>query len=121
MKFPLIVWISRLSLIIYSLMITLFAFDVFDSNDPLLYQIGGFFMHILPSLLLLLILILTWKRPLPAGILFLLAGIVFTYIFHTYMNFVTFIIISLPLFLIGILYILSHFVMIRMKEWNKEK
>lgn len=115
-----IIWISRIALIIYSLMLSLFAFDVFDPNDPILYRLGGFLIHLLPSLLLVLVLILTWKKPLPAGILFFIAGIGFTFLFRTYKEFLTFLIISLPLILIGVLYILSHFVMKSSEKLNKQ-
>ena len=94
-------WIPRIIAILYIIFITIFAFDESVISLP-------WFVHLMPTIILALIVIFTWKRPLAASIIFLVLGFGFTLIFRTYSNLLTFLLISLPLILIGILFLLER-------------
>jgi hypothetical protein len=53
-------------------------------EGTMLQKIGGFFIHNIPTLLLLIVLIISWKYELVGGVVFLLAAIF--YIFMTTRN-----------------------------------
>ena len=61
--------------------VSLFSLDVFGTGAPPLEVLVGFLMHNLPSLLMLVLLIIAWKRPVVGFVAFLLAGAAFAVFF----------------------------------------
>jgi len=55
----------------------LFSFDIFEMNLGFWGTIVGLFMHNIPALVLLLILLISWKYEIVGGIGFMLGGIVY--------------------------------------------
>ncbi len=93
--------ISRTLIVLFSLFLALFALDT---------PIGiGFLIHLLPTIILLLTLILTWKIPKIAGTLFILEGIATVFVFNTYRDWFTLLIISIIPIAIGIMFLLSRY------------
>lgn len=70
-----IFWTPRILLILFALFLAIFSLDVFDSASNLSEILIGLFMHNLPSLVLLVILIISWKNDLVGGIIFLTLGV----------------------------------------------
>jgi hypothetical protein len=89
----------RVLAIIYILFIGIFSLG----NEGV-----GIIIELLPAVLLIIILILTWKKPVSGGIIFLILGVLFTLFFHTTRTVLTFFLVSLPPILIGILLLLSR-------------
>jgi len=92
-------YVARTLIILYIAFISLFSLDT---------PLGlGFLIHLLPTIILVTILIATWKFPKIAGILFILAGLGTILVFNTYRDlFVLFAISIIPV-LVGILFLLS--------------
>lgn len=99
------IWLPRILSIVFILFLTLFSFDVFGTDAPLYQEIFGFFIHTLPSIALLIILILGWKKPFYTGVLYLILAIFFTVFFKTYQSTYSFILLSLLPAIIGVLFI----------------
>ena len=74
-------WTPRIAAIVIILFLMLFSFDVFENEAPLLEQLGGFLIHNLPALALLVILLLAWKRPAVGFWGFLAAGVALAALF----------------------------------------
>jgi hypothetical protein len=120
-------WIPRIFSILAILFISIFAADSFAPELTLWQQITGFIMHLVPSFVLLLILIVSWKRELLGGIIFIVLGIIFTPIIFS-MNFQNnhslgislsvVSVITIPFIIIGVLFLISHFR--RKKQLKKE-
>ncbi len=108
-----IIWTPRVLAILYIIFITIFAFDESVISLP-------FIVHLMPTILLALVLIFTWRKPLTAAIIFLILGFGFTLIFRTYQNLVTFLIISLPLILMGVLFLLEKLLVKRKYQEHKK-
>ncbi len=68
-------WLPRIFCILAILFISLFALDSFDPKLTFWQQIQGFFMHLIPSFILIIILIYAWKKELIGGILFTIIGL----------------------------------------------
>ena len=79
-------WLPRIICILAILFISMFAADAFEPGLTIWQQLGAFFMHLIPSFILLVILILAWYRELLGGIIFIIIGLVLTpFIFnHNY-------------------------------------
>jgi len=105
MKTHKLIWIPRVLAIVFIAFLLLFGLDVFSENAPFIKKLGGFFMQSIPSFILLLILFIFWKKPLISGFLFILFSIAFTLYFRTYGSLSTFLLLTLPVVLVGILFI----------------
>lgn len=103
-----IYWTLRILAIVFALFLSLFAFDAFEKGFSFETLIG-FIIHLMPVYVLVIFIIIAWKREWVGGIGFLTAGIFFMLFFHTYKNLFAFLFISGPAYLIGILFILSHY------------
>lgn len=82
---------------VYTILIGLFSLDV------KIFSLG-FLIHQIPFLVLVVINIISLKKPKLSGILYLIMFLIFTLFLKTYKNYVVFLVISLPLFLFGILF-----------------
>jgi hypothetical protein len=105
MKTQKLFWIPRVLAIVFIVFLTLFGLDAFSENAPFLAKLGGFFLHSIPSLILLLMLFISWKKPLIGGTLFILFSIAFTLYFRTYRFPSTFLLLTFPFLLVGILFV----------------
>ncbi len=94
-------WLPRVLAIIYAVFISIFALD----GESFL----GVLIHLIPSFVLVGIIILAWKKELYGGIVFVIFSIIFTIFFNTYREIISFLLISLPLLIIGGLFILNYF------------
>jgi hypothetical protein len=99
--------IARTLAIAYIAFISLFSLDIFGQGYSFWETIIGLFMHLLPSFALILVLIISWKKPLTGGVLFFLIALAFTFAFRTYSQVSTFVLISAPLYIISVVYFLS--------------
>jgi len=104
-------WAPRILSILFILFLSLFSLDIFGNNYTFWETVVGLFMHNLPSLVLLIVLLISWKHELVGGVAFILAGLL--YIVSTFMRVPWYLalswslIIAGPAFLIGILWIIN--------------
>lgn len=73
-----IFWIPRLLSILFVLFLALMSLDIFEGDYGFWGTIIGLFMHNIPAIVLLIILIISWKHEIVGGIGFILAGILYT-------------------------------------------
>lgn len=109
-------WTPRILSIILVLFLTIFSWDVFDENLGFWQTVLGLLIHNIPTLILAVIIWISWKYEIVGGVAFILAGIthmVFSLIRETidpwYFVFATSTIIDGPAFLIGILFLMNWF------------
>ena len=110
-------WAPRIIAIMAILFVSLFALDAFQPELTFQEQILGFLIHMIPSFILIVVLILAWKWEVFGGILFLLIGLGMSpFIFinnyrHNQSVGLSLVIIAslcLPFVLAGVLFILSR-------------
>jgi len=119
-------WTPRILGILFVLFLAVFSFDVFEGNYGFWGTILALFIHNIPSIILLALLIISWKRELVGAITFVVAGILYiaTLIisgltnnqFEWYMISWS-LIIAGPAFLVGILFFIGW----KQKRKNKKK
>jgi len=96
-------WLPRILAIAFALFLSLFALDSFGEDLPLLEQVTGFLIHLAPVYMLVIATVIAWRWPLVGGVLFLAVGVMFTFWFNTYRSAIAFLMVSLPVFIIGVL------------------
>jgi len=101
------IWLPRVLALLLICFIGLFSLDVWSMEGTLLQKAGGFFVHNIPTLILLAALILAWKREKIGAIVFILIGIIATLYFHTYQNITTFLLLTCLPVGIGLLFFRS--------------
>ena len=106
LKIKILYWLPRVLSILFILFISMFALDVFSEyNFPLV--LVALFMHLIPTFILIGITILAWKKPKIGGWLYIALGLVYIFLAWGKFDFLTLLIISGPLFLTGILFLLN--------------
>ena len=113
----LIHWLPRIICLIAIAYISLFSLDAFDPEHSFWKQLGDFFMHLIPSFVLLAVLIVAWRREMVGGIIFTMIGLVLTpYVYSInysmnqsfWMSLGIIMTITFPFILVGILFIVGH-------------
>jgi len=112
-----IYWTPRILSVVFILFLAMFSLDVFDMKLGFRETLLGLFMHNIPALILLVVLLISWKHEIVGGIVFILAGALYVVImllnmsrnyFEWYMlSYI--LIIAGPAFLIGVLFIVNWF------------
>lgn len=100
-------WLPRVIAIIFILFLGLFALDVFVPGKSIGEMIIGFLIHLVPNYILIVFLLIAWKNEKIGGILFILLSLAFTFFLNTYQEIMSFLFISLPVFAIGILFVIN--------------
>jgi len=68
-------WLPRIITIVFILFISMFALDIFGTNLGFWGTILGLFMHLLPTIILTLILVIFWKKSVVLGSMWVAFGI----------------------------------------------
>ena len=111
-------WTPRILCIIAVLFISLFALDTFGHGGGFWKEISDFIIHLIPSFILLVFLLIAWKWELIGGIIFTIIGLVMTPIIYSHnfamnqdvvMSLIIIASITLPFIVVGVLFIISHY------------
>ncbi len=101
----LIFWTPRVLCILFAAFISLFAFDVFDEGRSLGEILLALLIHLVPTGLVLLALILSWRREWVGAVLFSALGIL--YLIMAWGKISWILTISGPLFLVALLFLIN--------------
>ncbi len=100
-------WVLRTLLILTILFFALFSLDVFKEGKGLWETLADLFMHNLPSLIMIVILIIAWKNELFGGILMIIGVIGFGIFLYFKIDHVTNLLL-IPL-LVGLLFVVNYY------------
>jgi hypothetical protein len=111
-------WTPRILCILAILLLSVFALDAFKPGLTIWHQILAFIIHLIPSFILIILLIVAWKWEKTGGIILFVAGLIwgFFLIRINFMNhisslnvFYAFMALAFPFILSGVLFIISHY------------
>jgi len=74
-------WAPRVAAIMIIFFTSLFSLDVFEMEGSPLELLGAFLIHNIPAIVMIIILILAWKRPVVGFVAFLVAAVLFAAFF----------------------------------------
>ncbi len=101
--------LPRIINILYVCFIGMFSLDSFDGKHSFSEMLLGFLIHNIPTFILLIILIVSWKKALLGAVLFLLASIsMFLFIKIRYFSY--FLLLIAPLLLLSILFLIDWYI-----------
>lgn len=106
-------WSPRILSIVFILFLGLMSLDVFSYELSFWQILVGLFMHNIPTFILLIVLIISWKYEIVGGITFILAGLFYIIMVSRtvawYLALSWSLTIAGPAFLIGILFMINWF------------
>jgi hypothetical protein len=102
-----IIWAPRVLCIIFALFLSIFALDVFSEGLGFWQTILALLIHLIPAFLILIVLIVSWRWELVGGIIFTALGILYLVSSWGRFPWVTYLIVSGPLLLVGVLFLVN--------------
>lgn len=102
-------WSPRGLGILIAVFASLLALDVFGEGYSFWETIGALLMHLIPTFVILVVLGIAWRWEWIGGFLFVVLGVLYITLFWEPSNLPTYLIISGPLFLTGILFLLDAY------------
>jgi hypothetical protein len=100
-------WTPRIVCILFAIFISLFAVDVFSAGYSLPKTILALLMHLIPTGLIVIVLIISWRWEWVGGIVFIaLAAFYLAWQWGRF-PWITYLTISGPLFLVGVLFLIN--------------
>ena len=100
-------WSPRILAMLFALFISLFALDVFSGGHSLFKMMLAFLIHLIPTWIIIFTIIISWKREWVAAMVFIILGVAYIIMAWGKFPFSVYLLISGPLFIIGILYWLN--------------
>lgn len=97
-------WVPRIIMILFILMISMLALDAFEGDQSIYKKIIEFVIHLIPTLILIVVLIVSWRREWIGGIFFILLGILYIAWAWGKFDLSVYFLISGTLFFAGILF-----------------
>jgi len=127
-KRKIVYWAPRILSILFILFISMFALDIFGNGYTVWQTIVGLFMHLIPTWIMIIALVISWKHEIVGGIIFPLLGLFYigltTYSSMTggipwYLALSWSMTIAVPAIFVGGLWMLNWFWL--KKKWNAKK
>lgn len=100
-------WAPRILCILFAVFVSLLALDVFGEGYGFWETVVALLMHLIPTAIVIVVLLLAWRWEWIGGILFIALGILYIVIFWEAGEWIAYLIISGPLFLVGALFLLN--------------
>lgn len=100
-------WSPRILGVLIAIFVSLFALDVFGEGYSFWETIAALAMHLIPTLVILVVLVIAWRWEWVGGFLFVALGVLYITLFWEPSNLPAYLFISGPLFLDGILFLLD--------------
>lgn len=100
-------WTPRIMCLVFALFTSIFAFDVFNEGISFWEVLFALMVHLIPTFVLLIVLVISWKHELVGTVTFLLLTIF--YLIMTWGKFplLNYIILCSPMVVISILFFLN--------------
>ena len=102
-------WSPRCLGFLVAIFVSLFALDVFGVGYNFWETILALVMHLIPTFVILIVLGIAWRWEVVGGFLFVALGVLYITLFWEPSNLPAYLIISGPLFLTGILFLLDGY------------
>jgi hypothetical protein len=104
---PIIYWAPRILGILFAVFVSIFALDVFAEGYGFWETVVALVMHLVPTAITVVVLLIAWRWERVGGVLFLLLGALYIVMFWDRGHWSAYLLISGPLFLIGTLFLVG--------------
>lgn len=116
MTLKILYWFPRILAILSILFMLMFSLDSFGGDNPPGKQILGFLMHNIPVFVLIIVLVIAWKREIIGGALFIIAFFALGIFFKSFSGNTASLLIIAPFLVAGAMFILHDVLSSRSKQ-----
>jgi hypothetical protein len=102
-------WSARIIGIVFAAFTSIFAADVFSEGYDMPHTLLALFMHLIPTFLIVIVLVVAWRREWIGGVAFLVLGIFYFFSKFGKISWQGFAIIATPLFALAILFFIGWY------------
>jgi hypothetical protein len=95
-------WTPRIAAIVIILFTSLFSLDVFEAQAPPLELLLGFLVHNIPSIVMILLLVFAWRRPVVGFVAFVIVAALF--LIRSIFTLPNLLLFALPILMIALLF-----------------
>lgn len=106
-RLRLVIWIPRILNLVIGLAFIILSLEHLYDHEKSYVQSWNFYLFFSPGILMILLLIISWRQPLAGGILFTAAALTLLFIDPNTPFINPF---SLPLIITGLFYLISHWI-----------
>ena len=104
---PWLTWTPRILCLLFAVLLSLFALDVFGQGFGFWETVLALLMHLIPTGIVLVVLAVAWRWERIGAILFMALGIWYLLTAWGRFHWSAYVVISGPLFLVGVLFLAS--------------
>jgi hypothetical protein len=101
-------WAPRILGFIFAALISVFAIDVLGEGNGLFETLFSLIIHLIPSLAIIVILVISWRKEWIGAILFMAVGIFYFFYSDEQISWVTSIVLTVTPVTVSLLFILSR-------------
>ncbi|MBW2997779.1 hypothetical protein KY349_05560 [Candidatus Woesearchaeota archaeon] len=113
-------WAPRILGILFAIFVSIFALDVFGQDQAFWQTVVALIMHLVPTYIVVLLLLLSWRQEFIGGVNFVALSALYLLLFRG-QHILTYILISGPAFLIGALFIWNSYLPVPKKPSEPKK
>ena len=109
-------WTPRILCILFAVFVSMFALDVFGEGYGFWKTVVAFLIHLVPTYIVIIALVVAWRREWIGAILFI--GLAVFYLVWAWGRFtwITYLAMSGPLFLVGVLFLVNWLYRIELRS-----
>ncbi len=100
-------WTPRVLCILFAAFLSVFALDVFSEGYGLWKTIGALLLHLIPTYIMVIVLVIAWRWEWVGAVLFSALGVFYVVWFWGRFPTPVYFIIAGPLFLMGVLFLFN--------------
>ena len=101
----LLYWSPRILCILFTIFISIFALDSFEPNRTIVENIQAFAIHLIPTYILIIVLIISWRYEWVGAVIFNGLGLAYALMNLDHPDWIA--VISTGLFMVGILFLIG--------------
>jgi len=109
-------WAPRILCILFAVFLSVFALDVFGEGYDFWATLLALLIHLVPTYIIIIVLVIAWRWEWVGSILFTGFGIFYIVEAWGKFTWATYLAISGPLFLVGILFLFNWIYKARLRE-----
>jgi hypothetical protein len=102
-----LLWSPRVLGLLFAVFVSVFALDAFAAGQSIEQQLGAFLIHLIPTYLVLLAVVVGWRWQRIGGLIFVCLGGLYMAMVWPAPHWSWFALISGPLFVIGVLFLVD--------------
>ena len=100
-------WSPRVLGILFAMLLSLFSFDVFEEGYGLWRTIGALLLHLVPTFMVVVVLVVAWRWEWVGAVLFIALAVFYTAWFWGRFHWSAYVVISGSLFVMGVLFLFN--------------